>query len=482
MVGTIFTLAHVVIVVLLVTRVLARRRPVGVSLAWISVVLAIPYGGAVLYGMFGETFLGRRRARRAAEMQSRLTRMVESMPQSVEVAWASDTTLAEQLHRLAVNTVGLAAVAGNELQLITDTDEVLRRIVADVDRATRSVHLEFYIWSDGGLVDELAEALMRAAARGVDCRLLVDSLGSVYFLNGPTPDRLREAGVHVVESLPVGKARMYFARLDLRNHRKIAVIDGRVAYTGSLNLVDPRFFKQDAGVGQWIDAMVRLHGPAVTVLEAIFAVDWALDRDGDDSGTLFESSVGGTSAGRCGDATVQVVPSGPGYSDSAMHQLLLSTIYGARFELVMTTPYFIPDEAMMTALTTAAGRGVEVTIIVPQRNDSRLVQHASRAHYEDLIEAGVRIELFEDGLLHAKTVTVDREVALVGTVNLDHRSIWLNFEVTLFIYDRDFCREVREMQATYGTRARPVDLALWRKRKARERFVDNAVRLFSPLL
>ena len=301
---------------------------------------------------------------------------------------------------------------------------------------------------------------------------------------------MRKAGVRIQESLPAGIFSALFARIDIRNHRKIVVIDGRIAYTGSQNMVDPRVFKQDAGVGRWIDLMVRIRGPVVETLAGTFVNDWILDADirhfrpqsvREDIDTVRRIADLQPSP-PTGDIAVQLVPSGPGMTQDAIHSLLLTTIYASRRELVLTTPYFIPDEPLLVALKAAAQRGVNVRIIVPAKNDSLLVEYASRARFEELVDAGVTILQFTDGLLHAKTITVDRDFALVGSVNLDMRSFWINFESTLFVYNTEFTRRLRNLQQQYEDQSVPLDRSTLTNRSGLERFKENLALLIGPLL
>jgi len=308
---------------------------------------------------------------------------------------------------------------------------------------------------------------------------MADAVGSKALLRGARIKTLRDAGVEVVAALPTGFPRSLFVRADLRNHRKIAVIDDRVGYTGSQNLVDPAFFKQDAGVGQWVDAMVRVEGPGVPVMAGLFLHDWSLE-----TGEPLELPPPETLSGLEIDSAsvVQVVPSGPGARPEAIHQLLLTTMFQARRELVITTPYFVPDESIATALISAATRGVEVTLVVPERNDSLLVRYASAAYFDDLMTAGVRVARFRDGLLHTKSITMDGAFSVFGSVNLDMRSLWLNFEISLFVYDAEFTRCLRALQQSYIDRSDCLELEPWRERGAGRRLAEDALRLASPLL
>jgi cardiolipin synthase len=340
--------------------------------------------------------------------------------------------------------------------------------------------MAFYIWHEGGTADAVVEAVIRAARRGVRCRLLIDQLGARPWWRGKQPRRLEEEGVELQQALPVGLLRGFVTRNDLRLHRKIVTIDGRIGWTGSMNLVDPRFFKQDAGVGEWIDAMVRVEGNAVLVLGATLIGDWQRET-GEDIRRLIESADLSRARG-VGQADVQVIPSGPGESSDALLQMLLGLINGARRELILTTPYFVPDDAMLRALRGAAGRGAEVDLIVPARVDSMLVRYASRSYYDDLMDAGVRIRPFRGGLLHTKSITVDGEMSMIGTANLDMRSLWLNYEISMFVYDAGFTRRLRSLQTSYLEDCYTIDRQAWMSRRFVPRFVENAFRLVSPLL
>jgi len=474
--GEIVLFAHWAILIGFSFRVIAKRRQVGVALAWLTVIAAVPFFGAAVYLLFGEKWLPRRGIERAARIRTDLTAWQRDLCERSAVGWTELDPDAEPLHRQALATVGLPGIAGNRLTLLQDYESIFDALIADIDGAQDSCHLEFYIWHDGGRADDVAEALMRARKRGVACRVLVDAFGSSGFLGGAMRRRFEEHGVEVAVALPPRFP--LFARLDLRNHRKIVVIDGAVAYTGSQNLVDPRFFKSKAGVGQWIDVMVRLEGPGVEALAGLFVHDWSI-ATGSVSDALLHTV---RTPSRRGETVVQAMPSGPAYHGEAIRQLLLTMIYAARRELILTTPYFVPDDAMETALESAAHRGVDVTLVVPKRIDSRLVRWASPAHFEDLLEAGARIKRFRGGLLHSKTITVDKSFGLVGTVNLDMRSLWLNFEISLLVYDREFTNELRDVQLGYVEESDPVDLETWRRRPTARRLLENAAGLLSPLL
>jgi cardiolipin synthase len=460
-------------------RVIMRRRPVGVLLAWIALILSVPVLGILLYLFVGENRISRAYLRRGQALQMQYQQWKKSLCRPDSIDWDRLATQVIPLQHQAESLVGFPVMAGNSLVLLNHYEQIFQALIEDINRSQNSCHLEFYICHQGGLVDELVESLLAAGGRGVACRLLLDAVGSKTFLRSRQCKRMQKAGIEVVAALPTGLFNALYSRADLRNHRKIAVIDGVVAYTGSQNLVDPRYFKQDEGVGQWVDAMLRIEGPVVEAVAGIFIQDWEVV-----TGVGIEHFRGSSlkRVSSCGNAVVQLAPSGPQPRPMAILQLVLSTIYAARRELIITTPYFVPDESVLTALKSVAHSGVDVTLIVPEKNDSRLVDYASRAVFEDLLSAGIRIAAFRDGLLHTKSISVDGEFCIFGSVNLDMRSLWLNFELSLFIYDAARTAQIRDLQLDYLSRSADVSIEQVREVSLPVRFLQNAAHLLAPLL
>jgi cardiolipin synthase A/B len=488
--STLLLLADLVIRFGLSLRVIMRKRPYGVSLAWLVIILLLPFVGGFFYLLFGENRIPERRSERARLSHDLYHQWLKSLPSRAPVSWRAPLPECAALHRQAETLGGLPAMAGNSLEILTTPEEIITAITEAITAATSTCHLQFYIWEGGGRVDRVIEALLAAAARGVVCRLLLDAVGSRAFLRSHRVRAMRQAGIQIREALPAGIIKALFWRIDIRNHRKIVVIDGKTAFTGSQNMVDPDLFNTDAGVGNWIDLMVKVEGPVVESLAGTFISDWFLEAEEgrprpDSLLPDIEAILPGSDVKACpvaGETAVQLVPSGPGFVPETIHSLLLTTLYTARRELVLTTPYFIPDEPILAALKAAAQRGVSVKILVPAKNDSRLVQHASHARYEELVEAGVELHLFHGGLLHAKTITVDRSFSLFGSVNLDMRSFWLNFEATLFIFNTPFTEQLLRLQENYLAQSTQLDLETFRRRGSLEKFKENASLLISPLL
>jgi len=476
-------LIHPIIVLLFAIRIIWVRRPPGVALAWILIVAIMPLVGISAYLMIGERPTGRERTRRIEAVIPAYTRMTDLFDARFSQTTDQISAKFRAMAILAEHHGGIPPLPGNQLTLYSDAQTILHGMIADIDQARTRCDIEFYIWNPGGTADLVGEALIRAAARGVTCRVLLDELGSATFWKSEWPKRLRDGGIKLVKACAIHPLRLQFGRADLRLHRKIVAIDQHIAWTGSLNLVDPAFFKQDAGVGEWVDAMARVVGPGAVALTTVFEGDWAIESGNIQGYSEFLDQQTATPVPQpAGDLTVQIVPTGPSYKIANMSHILLSAVLDARKEVVLTTPYFVPDEALFQALQTAACRGVDVTLIVPQRVDSKLVRYASRSYMGDLLSAGVKIQQFTGGLLHTKSLVVDREFTIFGSVNLDMRSLRLNYEITLMIYDAGFSQQVRALQDQYLARSIPIDPTVWAARPLSERLKENAAQLMAPLL
>tara|TARA_R110000851_G_scaffold90253_1_gene196844 strand:- start:26800 stop:28254 length:1455 start_codon:yes stop_codon:yes gene_type:complete len=471
-------LAYWLIIAGITTRIVYKRRSVGVSLAWMMLIYVVPIIGIVLYFLVGELNLGKKRAARAKEMYipyrkwlSRLFTTQQYRPQNL-----NDYTIT--ISQLCEKRLGIPTLSNNQLTLKSSPDTILTTLIQDIQQAQTSVHVEFYIWHPGGLADQVAQVLIQAAQRDVAVKILLDAAGSRTFFNSKWPKLMRDAGIIIISALSVSLVRMLFRRLDIRLHRKIVVIDNQIGYTGSMNLIDPKFFNQSAGVGEWIDVMVRITGSNVPVLNCIFAWDWETETD---QRMLPEPPKCYPHEDKASDM-VQVIPSGPGMPEDMIQQVLLLSIYQAKHSITITSPYFVPSENLLFALTAASLRGVQVNLIIPDKNDSLMVEWASRPFFGELLNAGVNIHRFGGGLLHTKSVVIDLHHSLIGTVNLDMRSLWLNFEVTLSVDNVEFTQSLSQVQHQYMANSIKMDARQWRKRPLIKRLVEQFFYLFSPLL
>jgi len=469
-----FLFEFVVRIGLMVRIFLRGGRQPSMMLAWALVLVAFPLVGIVLYLLVGEVRLGVRRSGRHEEVANRLRAKGRNL--QIE-SYLSEAPLAYRRAMSVAEAAGaLPPRGGNRVEILGDTDAIIAGIAEDIDRARRHCHLLFYIFLRDGSGRRVAEALIRAAERGVACRLLVDAVGSHDFAGSALARRLRDAGVHVVEALPVHPLRALFARIDLRNHRKIVVVDGAVAWTGSQNVADASFAPK-AQYAPWVDCMLRLEGPTARDLQELFLADWSLDA-GETLDELLEVDPPIFERG----VPVQVLPTGPEHNSSALRRIVQTACHLAQEEILLTTPYFVPGEAEVEALCTAALRGVRTVLVLPQRNDSLLVAAASRSHYGELLSCGVEIYEYTKGLLHAKTLTVDRGAALVGTANFDRRSFELNYEVSLLVHDSDLASHLRFLQRSYMEDSVRVAADDWSRRPWQSTLGHNMAGVLSPIL
>jgi cardiolipin synthase len=374
-------------------------------------------------------------------------------------------TLAERLGDFGI-------LGNNRIELLTDYDQSIQRLVDDIESAQRHVHLLYYIFADDATGRRVAKALLRAANRGVRCRLLLDALGARSALRSLEP-RLRKAQIEVHAVLPYRLWNRNRGRRDLRNHRKIAVIDGRVGYAGSQNLIDADFKRGLV----YEELVARMTGPIVGQLQAVWLVDRYLETESTsvDEDLFPEPFVAGHSP-------AQTLPSGPLYRRANVQRALVALVHGARRRVVITTPYFVPDEPLVQALQTAALRGVDVVLIAPQARDQILVCLAQRSFYEELLEAGVRIYHYQPRFLHAKHVTIDDDVAMVGSSNIDIRSFQLNSEISVLIYDREVVSQLIRIQEGYLTRSRELSYDEWLRRPLLSKVAQNTARLVDSVL
>ncbi len=452
--------------------VLRRRRPAS-TVAWLLVIFFMPWVGVVLYALIGRRRLPRRRTRLHAKMLARLghvTRKLEKLPR---VQPPVDGPVAKTAVALAQKLSHMPILGGNDLEIVSKTSEVIERLAADIDAAERHVHLLFYIFAPDASGRRIAEALKRAASRGVKCRVLVDAVGSRALLKKLAPE-LVEAGVEVHEALPVGIFRRRLARLDMRNHRKLAIIDGHTAWTGSQNIIDETYGYRNL---VFSDLMVRVCGPVVMALQTVFVSDWHFNV-----GEIPNIDDVMPEVQPCGSMLIQALPSGPNYPTDNYQRLIVAALHAAHDRVTITTPYFIPDVAVLQALQTAVLRGVVVEVILPRKSDHWLVCAASRAYFEDLFRLGVRVYLYEKGILHAKTVSIDDKIALIGSSNFDIRSFALNFEINLVCYGPDVTERLRTQQRRYRAHSHRLTRRQWLARGKFRAFGQRVAKLLSPLL
>jgi cardiolipin synthase len=457
---------------LVMLTVVPFRRPPAAAKGWLLLIFFEPWIGLALYLLIGRATLPRWRSEQVSRIPQAMGKVLERLANHPNVYHPRLAPELSQAVLLAENLGQMPVLGGNAAEIIVDYGAVLDRLVADIDRAEHHIHLLFYMFADDSATAPVIAALARASRRGIRCRVLIDSVGSRSALSTLIP-KLKASGVAVREMLPVGLFRWGSARVDLRNHRKIAVIDGSAAYTGSQNLVAAGFKK---GI-TYEDLMLRVTGPAVWDLQYIFAADWFLETD-----EVLDCDEVFPDLGITGSVPIQALPSGPDFPTQNNQRLIVALIHGASKRVVITTPYFIPDEPLLQALQTAVLRGVDVHLVLSAVAHQVLVSLAQQSYYEELLEAGVKIHLYRQNFLHAKHLSIDDDIALIGTSNMDIRSFVLNAELVLVIYDPGVTGLLRAEQERYFAHCSWLTLERWRRNSFVRKLAQHLARLFSPLL
>ena len=476
---TFVVMAGGVLEVAVLVRVMLRphREPAS-RIAWVAVILSLPFVGVIAYILFGEVNIGRRRVAKLRAIEHNMHSPAPGTAGESANLRAEIPSRYEHLFRVGQSISGFEPVGGNVARLLADSNATIAAVVADIDAARDHVHVLFYIWLEDQNGDRIADALQRAAARGVQCRAMVDGLGSRALLKSAGWRAMQSAGIKVGVALAIKHPllRSPFRRFDLRNHRKIVVIDNTITYCGSQNCADPEF-RVKAKFAPWVDVMVRFVGPIARQNQRLFAADWMSATD-ENLAELLQAPWRATQPG----LTAQVIGTGPTVRHSAMPEMFESLVYTARRELTITTPYYVPDESLQNALCSAAYRGVQTTIIFPARNDSWIVAGASRSYYAELLAAGVEIHEYTGGLLHAKTLTLDGEFALIGSANMDRRSFDLNYENNILLHDPALTAALRERQMEYLKHSRQVTRAEVEAWSLPRKFWNNTLALLGPVL
>lgn len=468
-----FLLLHTLV---LIRAMLVEDRDPYSRLAWAMAILFLPLVGISAYAMFGEPWMSGRFRRQANRVYRRLEQTGIGADKSEKVAGPPHHFITP--FRTCESISQSCATGKNSVILAKDANTAIDMIVRDIAAARDTVHLSFYIWLDDHNGTKVAAALEAAALRGVTCRVTADAIGSRVLIRSPLWSMMRDAGVRLCASLkpPTGLGLLSARRLDLRNHRKIVIIDNFITYCGSQNCADPEFLIKRK-YAPWVDIMLRFEGPVAVQNQLIFASAWTVET-GEDLTYLIAAT---PSQDANGDVTAVAFATGPLSFKGAMSSAFVSLLCSANREVVVSTPYFVPDPPLLAALTACARRGVQTLLILPQRNDSRVIGAISRALYPQLLGAGVKIFEFRDGLLHAKTMVVDRTLSLVGSANMDRRSLELNFENNVLIFSAEVSEQIRKRQDDYLALSEEVDRASIENRSRLHRFLQNSMTMVGAI-
>jgi cardiolipin synthase len=460
-----------------------NRKPTS-SLAWLLIIFVLPIPGWIVFLVIGSNKLPKQRR----DLQKTLDHSVESGLKSLRrehegassIIDAQVPTKFSSVSKLAKSLGHLPAYAGNHIKAYEGYDEAIKRIVRDIKGAKQTIYLEYYIFVYDQTTEPLFNALREAVGRGVTIRVLYDYIGSRRSKGyKQMKKKLRSYGIDARAALPLRLPGMGFVRPDLRNHRKMVIIDNRIGYTGSQNLIDKSYHRKDDIVYE--EMVVRMIGPISSQLSAIFATDW-FSETGEAILEDIEPQFNNALMSHLDGSVLQIIPSGPGYDDENNLHVFIDSIYLAQSSITIVSPYFVPTEGLLSAIVSASRRGVHVRMINSAAIDQLIVAHAQRSYYETLLDAGVEIYLYnKPALLHSKFMIIDNEITFVGSSNFDIRSFELDLELTLISYSHSFSSKMNKIAIDYQEASTLVNIKEWRLRHPLRKLLDNIARLTSSV-
>ena len=451
---------------------LTKKRESVATVAWMMAIVTMPYFGAFLFIVFGINRVGRR-------VESRLTALRNAsrlVPQVAGHLHLSESRLNEtqrELWRLAERVAGTHATVGNSVQLLIDARQTFKDIATAIESARSSVHLEYYIWQPDRLGTALRDLLISKAKQGVQVRFLYDAIGSSR-LTHRFLQPMRDAGIRVATFVPGQSFRERWS-INLRSHRKIVIVDGEIGFTGGMNVGD-EYLGRDPHFGRWRDTHVELRGATVLQLQEVFAIDWHYATGDDLPADAYHLPV------ETGHVLAQVLAGGPDDEDGVFHSLMFAAINCAERQVTLATSYFVPTPPLVSALETAALRGVKTRVLLSGPKTYWATRNAARSYYDSLLRAGVEIHEYQAGQFHSKTLTIDGCWSLVGTPNFDSRSLYLNFEVGVVLYDLGLAEQLEHHFDQDLPHAHRIQLEEWLRRSTLARLKENFCRMFSPVL
>lgn len=449
-----------------------QRRSPAAARTWLLLIFLLPWAGLALYVAVGRINYSRRRREILKLFRQRQREAQEQLPPSLTICPQEPTPMAFAAAQLAKRLGGFEMLRGNAVEVLTDYGGSLDRLVADIDSASHHIHILTYIFGDDREGQRVASALGRAAKRGVHCRVLMDGFGSKIALKRLAP-KMRSEGVEVIALQEFHLFSRERTRADLRNHRKIAVFDGRIGYIGSQNIVQPEFVPGHPNE----EILLRVEGPVVMELQAMFLVDRLME-----TGDPIAEERHFQAMKVMGPVCAQALPSSPGYTLPSTETLMVWLIHQARRRVVVTTPYFVPETDFVEALRTASLRGVETHVIVSKHANQALTQLAQQSYYEQLLESGIKIHLYKPRFLHAKMLTVDDTLAVVGSSNIDIRSFALNAEASLLLHGEELLAKLRSIDERHLADSDLLTAEEWAKRPLLKRVAQNVARLADSFL
>ncbi len=454
-----------------------NKEPVKAT-AWILVLVLLPLVGIIFYLFFGRNFRKERLfSRKELHDQERLQELSYQQQGSLPLHQRFKDHLMHSKLRtmiLLLNSNKALLTQKNRTRLLEAGDSTFQRFFEAIRQARHHIHLESYIIEEDRTGKELRDLLVQKAREGVETRVIYDDVGS-WSLSREFLDSMREAGVRIHPFLPV-RFPLLASQLNYRNHRKVLIIDGNLAFSGGMNIADKYRF-EDPNLGPWQDAHLEVQGEAVKSFQAHFLTDWYFVEGEVVNGSEYFSPQEVED-----EEWIQVATSGPDSEYASIMQAYFSAIVNAREKVLISNPYFIPNESIFTALKVAALSGIQVQLLVPGATDSWVTKAAGNSYLGELMDAGVRVFEYWKGFTHSKVMAVDDVFASVGSANMDHRSFDQNFEINTLIYDRERAVEVRKMIEKDLSHSKEIDPYAFEERPIHQKLKESVIRLFAPIL
>ncbi len=464
----------------IIITIISQNRDPGKSLAYILVLAFLPVAGLLIYYFFGRKpafknplFNKKRKVDRQKmnEFFEQLSPIMQERIETLEEEIGEASAPFRYLYNLQQSLVS----QGDKLTLLNNGEAFFPALFDAIEKAKKHIHLEYYIFTSDDVGNRLADLLIQKKKQGLEIRVIVDGVGSNKIKD--IPKRLKEAGIFCLKTLPVAFTSL--ANSNYRNHRKIAVIDGRIGFIGGIN-IDERYLNNGKHNLFWRDTALRLEGNATNLLQMQFFLSWLFSGGDLAPGKILDYINRDTFVqGRSFSA---VASSGPGSETPFIMESLLLAISQAKKNIRITTPYFIPSGQLLTAMQIAAAKGINVELLLPEKGDSSIVQYASFSYIKPLLQRGVKIYLYQKGFIHSKTIFIDGCLAFVGTANMDTRSFYLNFEIMAVVYEEAFCQQCEKSFAADIKQSKAMTLEKWSKRRFWLRAADSVCRLIAPLL
>lgn len=464
-------LYFITIIGIILMLLMENRSPVK-SIAWIFVLILLPVVGLLLYILVGKNF------RKKMVISHRSLAKWKERIETIKGNPMLEKSFPKQYKNfayMAVNSSNSTLYVNNGVRLFTTGKDFFDSMFAEVEKARKYVHVEFYIFNSDTIGTKFIEILKRKAKEGVKVRVIIDDVGS-WLMRKSSVREMRAAGIEIYCFLKVGLPAIN-SKVNYRNHRKIVVIDGDVGYTGGMNVADR--YVEGSKWGAWRDTHLRIEGEAVHGLQRVFLSDWYfVSRSLLSDDPLYYPTPDSPS----GNSLVQVVSSSPDSEWESIMQTFFMAIAQARNYIYLQTPYFLPNQTIVNALQCAALGGVDVRIIIPRHSDASFALKSSMTYIDEMLNAGVKVYFFEEGFIHSKTIVIDDNLSTVGSANMDFRSFEQNFEINTWIYDPEFAQTMKNIFLADLEKSSQINLEEWRNRPRLEKFGESWARLFSPLM